>query len=64
MTREERKSELRIIISRMESVMNVLSTMTSEFEELGCVDVALKVDAVCERLQDAMWAASGKEASL
>lgn len=64
MTREERKSELRIIISHLESVMSDLSTMSCELEELRCKDVAKKVDGVCERLQNALWAASEKEASI
>lgn len=64
MTREERKSELRIIISHLESAMNDLLTTSCELEELRCSGLSKKVNIVCGHLQNALWAASEKEASL
>lgn len=64
MTREERRSELGIIISSLESIMDELCTEQSKLEELRCGEVAKKVNRACDKLQVALWAASKKEASL
>lgn len=64
MTREERMFELRTTISILKSIMDRLSTEQSRLEKIRCKDVAKKVSRAWAKLQDALWAATEKGASM
>jgi hypothetical protein len=64
MTKEGKKRDLRIIKSHLQDVMSDLCSTKCDLEELRCADLAKRLDTVCGRLYNLLYAIADKEAKL
>lgn len=55
MTREERKSEVRIINNHLSSVKDDLIHYAHRLEEIGCGSEAKKLDTIIGKVENLQW---------